>query len=234
MVAILKHIEIEGPGLFGGHLKQAGFKTKIFELAKGDALPSLDKCEAILIMGGPMNVYETDKYPFLLKEEEFLREAIAKKIPVLGICLGAQILAKISGAKVYKSEKKEIGWYRVALTESGQSDKLFKGIKGKFSVFQWHEDTFDIPKSGVHLVEGDSVDNQAFRVGECAWGLQFHPEMISQLIKVWVDRSNEPLNKSSLLFGYFKFQDLYLKQARIICNNFSKIITKQSKSGVSV
>ena len=233
MIAILKHVSIEGPGLFGGFLKQAGFRTKVFELSAGDKLPLLDECEAILIMGGPMNVYNTSKYPFLLKEEEFLKKALNKNIPVLGICLGAQILARICGAKIYRSPEKEIGWYKVALTEEGKQDKLFSGIRSEFSVFQWHEDTFDIPKNGVHLVKGDNVSNQAFRVGKSAWGLQFHPEMITQLIKVWVDRSSELIDKSSLLFGYSRIQDMYLKQAKIICNNFSKIIAQKSSLEVS-
>jgi GMP synthase (glutamine-hydrolysing) len=227
MIAILKHIEIEGPGLFGGYLKQAGFKTKIIELSKKQALPEINECRAILVMGGPMNVYDSRKYPFLLQEEDFLKQALARNIPVLGICLGAQILAKISGARVYKAAEKEIGWHQISLTEQGEADPLFLGLSRRFFVFQWHEDTFDIPEGGALLAEGDIVANQAFRVGDCAWGLRFHPEMISQLIKAWIDRYHETLDRSSLLFGYFRLQDAYLKQAKTLCANFARVIKEQ-------
>jgi len=233
MIAIIKHVPQEGPGLFGGLFKEFGLPSRIIELSKNEPLPSPVDCQGILVMGGPMNVYETEKYPFLLKEDEFLKEALEKEVPLIGICLGAQLLAKAYGAKVYKAKEKEIGWFDVFLTGEAKSDPLFKGLKEKMPVFQWHEDTFDVPAGGCVLAEGDSVINQAARFGPCAWGLQFHPEMINQMIHVWLQDCQEPIDRNAIMYGYFKCQDLYLRQARMLCSNFSEVV-RQHQSAASL
>ena len=208
MILFLKHVEIEGPGLFSGFLKSLGFKTSTVALNKAEALPSLEECQAIISLGGPMNVYETDKYPFLLKEEKFLKSALSREIPILGICLGAQILAKTCGAKVKKADKKEVGWFEVKLTPKGKDDGLFNNLGEGLSVFQWHEDTFEVPEGAELLVQGTLCKNQAFRIGKSAWGLQFHPEMNKTMLNTWIDTYNEDINREKILFNYFKKQDV--------------------------
>lgn len=229
MILFIKHINIEGPGSFQNLLNQAGCEIRIVELAQGQSLPPIEECRAVVSLGGPMSVYETNKYPFLVDEESFLLQAIHKKIPVLGICLGAQMLAKICLGKVIKSPVKEIGWYKVALNAEGRKDPLFSGLKNSLKVFQWHEDTFTIPQGAKLIVEGKGCKNQAFRIGSSVWGLQFHPEITSQLIKTWTDYYHQPPDVQKLLQGYSKYQDIYMEQARVICSNFSSIIAKKKE-----
>jgi len=223
MILIIKHAKTEGPGTLGYFFGETDWKTKTVELWNKEALPRIDDCEAIISLGGPMNVYETKKYPFLKKEEEFLVKALKKNIPILGICLGAQLLAKVSGAKVTKAENKEIGWYEVRLTKEGKIDPMFKNMNQNLETFQWHEDFFDLPKQGALLATSSACKNQAIRVGCCAWGLQFHPEMTAEMISCWFG-NNEKLGKDKALINYYQKKNIYDKQARLMYLNFSRMI----------
>jgi GMP synthase-like glutamine amidotransferase len=147
MIAILKHIQIEGPGILGDIFAEHGLHTECIELEEGKALPDIKECEGVVILGGPMNVYEEQKFSFLRDEDAFLKKVIQERIPALGICLGAQLLAKACGAVVKRSPVKEIGWYPIKLTPQAKSDLLFSGLDDDLDVFQWHEDTFEIPSS---------------------------------------------------------------------------------------
>lgn len=224
MILIIKHVSIEGPGTLGDFLQSTSHKIKIVELERNQILPSVEKCDAIISMGGPMNVYETEKYPFLLEEENLLKDALKKQIPILGICLGAQLLAKVSGAGVKKAAQKEIGWYKVNLTQEAKADPLFEGIDTPLEIFQWHEDTFDIPKDGILLGTSETCKNQAFRVNQNSWGLQFHPEIDDMMLESWFDNNSEGLDKKAMLDGYYKRKDLYQHQAQSLYNNFLKNI----------
>jgi GMP synthase (glutamine-hydrolysing) len=137
-------------------------------------------------MGGTMNVDQADRYPHLATEVEWLRTAVRTRLPTLGICLGAQLLAKALGAGVYRNRIKEIGWYQIELTPEGASDRLFAGSRACETVFQWHGDRFDLPAHGVRLARGETCDNQAFRYGPNAYGLQFHPEMTAEMVEAWL------------------------------------------------
>lgn len=157
-VAIIKHIDIEGPGTIGDFLNDDGISYDVIDVFNGEPLPnSLSDTSAVIILGGPMNVYEEDKYLFLKQEDEFLKEVIEKGLPALGFCLGAQLIAKAKGALVKKNPQKEIGWFKVSVTGEGSSDPLFQGFQGEFDVFQWHGDTFNIPEGAVRLAESDFV-----------------------------------------------------------------------------
>ena len=145
-VLIIKHVDIEGPGLIEHCLKQREISYQTLCLGTDDLLPKPDGFTHIVLLGGPMNVYEEDRYPFLRGEDLFIKEAIQRGKHILGICLGAQLIAKALGAKVTKAPSKEIGWYEVSLTEEGCRDPLFASLPKTFPVFQWHEDTFEIPK----------------------------------------------------------------------------------------
>jgi GMP synthase-like glutamine amidotransferase len=128
-VLILRHIEIEGPGSIGDFFKNTTWNLKTVDLSKEESLPgSFKNIKAIISLGGPMNVYEEDKYRFLKDETEFLQGAIQKEVPILGVCLGAQLLAKACGAKIAKAPASEIGWYKISLTEEGKSDHLFVAL----------------------------------------------------------------------------------------------------------
>jgi GMP synthase-like glutamine amidotransferase len=143
-----------------------------------------------------MNVYEEDRYPFLRKEDLFIKEAIQRGKFILGICLGAQLIAKALGAKVSKAPVKEIGWYDVSLTRVGSRDPLFSNLPKRFPVFQWHEDTFEIPKAGKLVATSSLVPHQAFRYGDNAYGLQFHLEVTEEMIREWMETYEEEFEGS--------------------------------------
>src|SRR4030042_4654497 len=147
-VLIIKHIEVEGPGSIEYCLRQEKISYQILNLKLGIPLPKLDDLTHIVILGGPMNVYDEERYPFLREEDLFIKEAIQRGKSILGICLGAQLIAKALRAKVFKAPVKEMGWYDVSLTRIGSQDPFFSHLPKTFPVFQWHEDTFEIPKSG--------------------------------------------------------------------------------------
>ncbi|MDD5774203.1 MAG: type 1 glutamine amidotransferase [bacterium] len=228
MIAIIKHIGCEGPGTLGEFLKTAGLTAKIIELGKGEHLPPADECDAVVLLGGPMNVYEEDKYPFLKEEDEFVKEIIKKEIPFLGICLGGQILAKALNAKIKKAPEKEIGWYPVNLNYAAYDDPLFKNLYNELIVFQWHEDTFEIPEKCILLAESKTCKNQAFKYGKNAYGFQFHIEVTPQIIEKWVNEYAEDsatnINILKLRRNTHKENKIYIKQAKLIYVNFLKII----------
>src|SRR3989339_1858953 len=207
-ILFLKHAATEGPGTISNFLDENNIPYEILELWRGDSFPqNSDNLKAVVSLGGPMNVYEEDKYSFLKDEDIFIKKLLKKEIPLLGICLGAQLLAKAAGAKVYKAKKEEIGWFCVDLTDKGKSDSLFKEISNKLEVFQWHGDTFDIPKDGSHLISGDIVPNQAFRIGKNAYGFQFHIEINEEIIKLWF---GDKLKQKEYLDYFFKIKENYL------------------------
>ncbi len=227
MILIIKHAKIEGPGTLGDFFRETSWKTGVVELWKTQALPRVDDCEAIISLGGPMNVYETKKYPFLEKEESFLKKALKENIPVLGICLGAQLLAKAASAKVEKAENKEIGWYTVGLTKAGGDDLLFKRTGKDLKVFQWHEDSFNVPESGNLLATAATCRNQAIRVGKNAWGLQFHPEMTEGMLEAWLSDTEEALDEKEIMLNYFKVKQIYDRQAQMMYLNFATAIARK-------
>lgn len=202
-VLIIKHIDIEGPGLIEYCLKQEKIPYQILNLTPSVHLPNLEKITYIVLLGGPMSVYEEDRFPFLREEDLFIKEAIQRGKAMLGICLGAQLIAKALGAKVSKAPAKEIGWYDVSLTEIGSQDPLFSNLPKTFSVFQWHEDTFEIPKGGKLMATSSPVPHQAFRYGEKVYGLQFHLEVTDEMISEWMETYEEELKglQPSLTFS---------------------------------
>jgi GMP synthase-like glutamine amidotransferase len=224
-ILVVKHTESEDAGSLGEYLKRMGWNIHTVELSKGEKLPnSFKDISACIMMGGPMNVYEEDKYPFLKDEYFFIKDILKKEIPFLGVCLGAQLLAKSCEAKIKKSPVKEIGWYNVNLTIDGKEDILFKGLSDKINVFQWHEDTFDLPKRGILLARSSPFINQVFKIGENTYGLQFHIEITPELIRDWL-RSVKDINiKKRIIKETFKRYLLCKEQANIIFNNFLNII----------
>jgi len=220
MVIVIKHIDIEGPGTIETTLKKKKIDYRIVDLSKDESLPKrTDNLRSIITLGGPMNVYEEAKFPFLKEEDEFLRKAIDQDIPVLGVCLGAQLLAKAQGAKVMKAAGEEIGWYRVNLTREAKSDTLFKGMGKSLDVFQWHQDSFALPKRNTRLLAEANSFNQAFRVGRCAWGLQFHFEVNKRMIREWIDAYGA-VNKDEILNGFELRGEVLKGTAKIISSRF--------------
>ena len=188
MIYYLKHIDIEGPGTLGDFFKSHGLPSRTIELYDGTSLPEkVDDQDIFVILGGPMNVYEEEKYPFLKAETQFIQEIIKRDILTIGLCLGAQLIAKAAGARVCKSPVKEIGFRRLTLTPEGVKDPVFAGIESPFWFFEWHEDTFDLPDGAQLLLEGSDCRNQAFRLGSKVYGFQGHMEVSRTDVLRWVD-----------------------------------------------
>ena len=223
-ILVIKHEKTEGAGTLEEYLTAAGRPFKVVELGGAGKLPALDDCKAIVSLGGPMNVYEEERYPFLALEDGFLKGAIERGIPTLGICLGAQLLAKCMGAKVLKAGEREIGWHPVRLTKEAHSDPLFKDLPHLMETFHWHEDTFDIPRDGVLLASSEICRNQASRIGRCAWALQFHPEMTAQMIEEWCETSPVKVDKKDMVERYLRIEGTYKKHALRLYGNFMRAV----------
>ncbi|MEJ2140172.1 MAG: gamma-glutamyl-gamma-aminobutyrate hydrolase family protein [Gammaproteobacteria bacterium] len=184
---VFQHVPHEILGTFNPLLKAAGFRIRYYNFGRTpDAVPNVEKYDGLIILGGPMCVDQIDSHPHLLTEIDAIRTAMELHMPVLGICLGAQLIATALGAKVHKNRVKEIGWYDVTPTPEGRRDPLFSTFSGTEKIFQWHGDTFDIPHEAVHLASSPACANQAFRFGDRTYGLQFHLEVDEALIERWL------------------------------------------------
>jgi GMP synthase-like glutamine amidotransferase len=156
---------------------EKGISLSRTRLYMDEALPQLRDFDALIIMGGSMNVYEEGKYPFLVHEKKFIEDAVNSDKKALGICLGSQLLSVIAGGAVTKNPRQEIGWLPVTLTGEGKKSKYFKGLPSNFITFHWHGDTFSIPPGGLRLAGSSACFNQAFSCGGNILGIQFHPEI---------------------------------------------------------
>jgi GMP synthase-like glutamine amidotransferase len=199
MILVLQHEPCEPLGIFEDVLRERGLPYRYCRLFEEEPPEDLGDCDGLIIMGGPMNVYEEDEYPFLVREERLIKDAIKRDIPILGICLGAQLIAKAAGARVYKGEKKQIGWYPLRMTGSAGEDPLFSGFPEELPVFQWHGDTFDLPE-GTTLLARDDLYHQAFRYGK-AYGLQFHLEITEKMIKDWISEYEKEVKDERIDVG---------------------------------
>jgi GMP synthase-like glutamine amidotransferase len=189
-VLVIKNVFSEGPGTIEEHLRSQGVPYSIIDLSIGEAAPEPDAFTHLLIMGGPMAVYEMHRYPYLIKEALLIDRAAKANRHIMGVCLGAQMLAHVLGARVYPGTKKEIGWYEVALTAEGMNDRLMSTLalpgRSAAQVFQWHGDTFDLPSGSVRLASSDLYPIQAFRYGDRVYGLQFHIEVTPKIVHDWL------------------------------------------------
>lgn len=193
-VLILKNITTEGPGTIGDFLVKEGIPLRIVELGSGETSPPLDKFDTLVVLGGPMGVYEMETFPHLMTGSRIIREAINRNMKVLGICLGSQMTAYCLGADVYPGPEKEIGWYHIELTGDGLKDPLMRKLAThprvgdfwrKFKVLHWHGDTFDLPPGATLLASSALYRNQAFRFGDRVYGFQFHMEVTKDIIRQW-------------------------------------------------
>jgi GMP synthase (glutamine-hydrolysing) len=184
---VLQHVAHEPLGTLNPLLKRSGFRIRYVNFARHpDAQPCLDGYDGLIVLGGPMSVNDAGRLPHLRVELKLIENALQRNIPVLGICLGAQLVAKMLGAPVYPNKEKEIGWYDVSPTHHAQSDPLLGGLAPIEKIFQWHGETFDIPRSTRHLAFSSLCANQAFRYGNNVYGFQFHLEVDEPMIHRWL------------------------------------------------
>ncbi|HMK49590.1 MAG TPA: type 1 glutamine amidotransferase [Thermodesulfovibrionales bacterium] len=193
-VLILKNISTEVPGTIGDYLKDQNMPFRIIELDSGEIPPPLDKYDTLIVLGGPMGVYEMDRYPHLQTGSRTIREALNRDMKILGVCLGSQMLAHCLGATVYPGPEKETGWHSIELTGDGLKDPLMRQLAihpqvgdfwRSFQVLHWHGDTFHLPHGAVLLASSKLYRHQAFRFGKNAYGFQFHIEVTKEMILEW-------------------------------------------------
>lgn len=171
----LEHEPFEGLANIEVWAKKKGHSISRTLLFNNEELPDITEFDWLVIMGGSMNIYEEEKYPWLKDEKNFIAQAIASNKTVLGVCLGAQLIADVLGGKVSRNRYTEIGWFPVTLTTEARNSRVFKGLPLRFTAFHWHGDTFSIPAGAVRIAESRACANQAFEYGRTI-GLQFHLE----------------------------------------------------------
>ena len=178
-----RHVPFEGLGRIEPALGARDIAVDFADLYQaGAALPDIAAYDALIFLGGPMSV--NHDLPFLGREMELIRKAVARRQPILGICLGSQLIARALGAAVRRNPVKEIGWYDVRFTAGAGEDRLFRGLSTE-SVFHWHGETFDLPPGAELLASSDLCRNQAYRIGERVYGIQFHLEVTPEMIADW-------------------------------------------------
>jgi GMP synthase-like glutamine amidotransferase len=189
-VLFIKNASAEGPGTIGDHLHDANVPVLVADLEQGAPLPGIDAVSRMVVLGGPMAVYEMDKVPYLRDEALLIEKAVASGVPVLGVCLGSQLLAHVLGARVYPGGRPEVGWDEVEITDAGMQDPCMKHLAKdgtrRAQVFQWHGDTFDLPSGAVRLASSAVYPNQAFRYADNVYALQFHIEVTPEIVHGWL------------------------------------------------
>lgn len=190
-ILVFQHVSSEPLGVLDQQLREHRCRIRFINFSRDPAAqPDVSRYNGLIVLGGPMNTDALDRYPNLLTEMEGIREAISCGMPVLGICLGAQLIAEALGARVGRNPVKEIGWYAVTPTDAGREDPLFAHFNGTEQIFQWHGDSFELPTGATLLASSQRCANQAFRYGENVYALQFHLEVDSQLIERWIVNPN--------------------------------------------
>ena len=186
-VLVFQHINIEHPGIFRDFLDADGIRWDAIELDEGEAIPSFADYDLLWVMGGPMDTFEADIHPWLVAEKAAIREAVAVRgLPFIGFCLGHQLLAEALGGEVARMATPEVGIMDVALTTAGQSDPLYAGAAAHADYFQWHScGVLRVPEGGVSLARSPACEIQAMRVGESAYGIQYHVELTPATVTDW-------------------------------------------------
>ena len=198
-VLVLQHAAPEGPASIADALARRGVAIKTARIDQGQAVPTtMAGFSGLVVMGGPMSVYEADTIPHITHELRLIEEALDEDLPILGVCLGSQLLAAALGARVYSSGRKEIGWHEVTLTPEARKDALWHGVEERFTAFHWHGDVFDLPKGAAPLASSTMTSLQAFRAGAKAYGLLFHLEVGEPQVRDMVKTFAEELASAKI------------------------------------
>ena len=185
----LQHVSFEGPGIIADQLRDAGFALTACRLYEGDPLPDAREVDLLVVMGGPMSVNDAETHPWLLEEKRLIRECIDSDKPVLGICLGAQLIASALGTTVFSNGEKEIGWFPINRVDA---PGIFQ-FPDRVVPLHWHGETFDLPAGATRIAESAACLNQAFQLGRHVIGLQFHLEITRPGLEALVENCREEL-----------------------------------------
>ena len=191
-----QHKPFESLGCIEDWIHKRGYPVSATRFYENSALPDLSEFDFLIVMGGPMGVYDYEKYPWLKDEKLFIRKASENNKVVLGICLGSQLIATAMGAKVHRNKYKEIGWFPVQVNNN---NGIFSGLPKEIMSAHWHGDTFDIPNGAIHIAESSACKNQAFILNDKVIGLQFHLEFTSDSLKELIKNGREELVKDKFV-----------------------------------
>lgn len=196
----LQHVPFEGLANIENWARVRGFSITGTRLYAGANPPALDAVDWLVVMGGPMNIYEEGRYPWLKEEKKFIEKAIQSGKVVLGICLGAQLIADVLGGRVYRNPHKEIGWFNVSLTPEARASRLFSVLPDRFTAFHWHGDTFHLPPGAERTAESEACAVQAFQYdGGRVTGLQFHLESSGESIRLLISHCRDELTAGAYI-----------------------------------
>jgi GMP synthase-like glutamine amidotransferase len=187
----LQHVPFEGPAVLRRWADTRGHALTATRLFEDGALPRVGDIDRLVILGGPMNVYEEDRHPWLAREKRFIGETVAAGKTVVGVCLGAQLIAAVLGAKVRRNRHREIGWFPVEWTEEARQPGVFGFLPERLEAFHWHGDTFDLPAGALHLARSEACENQAFLWDGRVLGLQFHLESTEESVRLLVNHCGD-------------------------------------------
>jgi len=236
-ILTVQHVAQEGAGRLRPYLEHRGwhFDLVCMDQPKAKLPVNIDEFQALLVLGGPMGAYEEERYPYLVHLQNLIRDALQRQLPVVGICLGAQLIARSLGGVVERNPVSEIGWRRVSLTAEGRKSLLFCGVPDEIMVFQWHSDTFHLPADASLLAVGEQCVNQAMAVGS-SWSLQFHPEITIELITEWMELYRDELEEingpgavDEILTDSRKFWPHYQDWQARVFENLANILTSSNK-----
>lgn len=208
----MQHVPFENPAYLEEWAKNKNHNISKTFLFNNESLPSADEFDWLVILGGPMTIYEEEKYPWLMAEKYLIAEALVDEKVILGVCLGAQLLADVLGSKVYKNHHREIGWFPVSLTQEASKSTIFSSLPKRFVAFHWHSETMDLPSGCIRIAESNGCINQAFEYDERVIGLQFHLESTEDNIKGLLQNCEDEL-----------VNDIYVQTPDEIRSDFHKI-----------
>ena len=208
-------------GIFDEVAEASGHELERWVVPLGGSPQPVSSYDAVMVFGGSMHPDQDEQFGWLEREAEFLRGALAEEVPVLGVCLGAQLLARAAGASVGPARKPEIGWFEVELTPEGCADLVLGVLPPRTEAFQWHHYTFQLPTGATELARSD-VCTQAFRIGERAWGIQFHAEVTLAMVEIWTteDPDDVPVASEEFLAATRARIADWNEQGRALCGAF--------------
>jgi GMP synthase-like glutamine amidotransferase len=221
MVYVIQSDAEVPPGTVADELEALSAPWRLVRLDRGESLPPVSVADAVTVLGGTMSVHDEDEFPFLRELKFFIRRTVEAEVPFLGICLGGQLLAHALGALVVRKRWGELGSGTVRMTHEGERDRLFRGIAPSLPVFQWHNDSFDLPAEAVLLASSSVCPHQAFRVGAAAWGLQFHPEVTPAIIADWAAADGfDDAETGEMVSAWMRDEDAHRQTISRMMRNF--------------
>jgi GMP synthase-like glutamine amidotransferase len=228
----IQHVPFEGPASIGLWADRHGHMQTYTRVYEKPQFPDMDSFDWLVIMGGPMGVYDEIQYPWLFAEKKFVRKSIDAGKVIVGICLGAQLIAEALGAKVFVNQHKEIGWFPVKLTQAASASNLFGFLPDRFTAFHWHGDTFNLLQGAVHLARSEGCENQAFSYKDRALGLQFHLESTPQSVKDLAQNCCNEIQPGQYIQNYEEILSASADQYRQINEAMFEILDRLSSDAI--